>query len=379
LFIAQAHSFRQQARLAITLAWVAGYTNLLSILTCGHVISHVSGTTSDLGRWVVEGSWRAAASAAYLLLVFMSGAVLAAILTDIGRRRGWESVYVLPMIAEAIALSGFAAGVELHDLTVPEKGLALYVMTGLASAAMGLQNATITRISSGVVRTTHVTGVLTDLGLELGQFLIDMIQRPRGQGGAAQLVADLRVHAGVRRLALLLSILGSFALGAGLGTIAFDAIPRLAMFPPVLFLIWIIVQDMRTPIAEIAPAELVDAGSLGLPVAVGVYRLQWEARGAGDVRRLPDLMAWIDRLPPGLRVVIIELSGVTQLDPDSAQELRAAMRRLSGPERYLVLAGIDAARFRELSEAGGGPLNPAGACPDLEMAMARAMALLHSP
>jgi len=33
MFVAQAHSFVQQARLAITLAWVAGYTNIIALLT----------------------------------------------------------------------------------------------------------------------------------------------------------------------------------------------------------------------------------------------------------------------------------------------------------------------------------------------------------
>ena len=57
MLVSQAHSFVQQGRLAITLAWVAGYTNILTILTCGTVTSHISGTTSNLGRDVAERSW----------------------------------------------------------------------------------------------------------------------------------------------------------------------------------------------------------------------------------------------------------------------------------------------------------------------------------
>ncbi len=54
MFVAQAQSFTQQARLAITLAWIAGYTNIITIMACGTVTSHASGTTSNLGRDVVE-------------------------------------------------------------------------------------------------------------------------------------------------------------------------------------------------------------------------------------------------------------------------------------------------------------------------------------
>ncbi len=35
MFISKAHTFKQQARLAITLAWVAGYTNVITLITLG--------------------------------------------------------------------------------------------------------------------------------------------------------------------------------------------------------------------------------------------------------------------------------------------------------------------------------------------------------
>lgn len=376
MFIAQAHSFTQQARLAITLAWVAGYTNIMGVLTCGHVISHVSGTTSDLGRNTASGDWAGAGFVLYLLFAFMTGAMASGLTTEIGRRRGWESVYVLPMVVEAVLLAGFAVGVHWHELSVPEKGLPLYAMTGMASAAMGLQNATITRISSGVVRTTHVTGVLTDLGTELASFLIFLAgwRKRWRQTGA---IGELRRHLGVRRLVLLLSIMGSFALGAGLAALAYQHIAKLSMFPPVLFLLWIIVQDVRTPIAEIEPAELVDAAELALPPAIAVYHLRRSTARTGPVQRLPDLMAWLDRLPGGVRIAILDLDQVTQMDPDSALELRAAMKRLGQQGKHLILAGITRGQFQELSQAGDGEaMDPLSACPDLELALARGLGLL---
>src|SRR3954471_23837496 len=129
MFVAQAHSFTQQARLAITLAWVAGYTNLLTILTCGTVTSHVSGTVSQWGRDLVEGQWGAGVVTSFLLLTFLAGAMLSAVCTETGRRRGWESIYVLPMAVQAALLAAFAVGIELHNGAV-ESGRGLYLMTG---------------------------------------------------------------------------------------------------------------------------------------------------------------------------------------------------------------------------------------------------------
>src|SRR5690348_15435131 len=110
MFVTQAHSFTQQARLAITLAWVAGYTNIITIITCGTVTSHISGTASNLGHYIVELSWSLAAYSLFLLLTFVLGAMISGLSTELARRRGWESIYVLPIALETVLLAAFALG-----------------------------------------------------------------------------------------------------------------------------------------------------------------------------------------------------------------------------------------------------------------------------
>lgn len=377
MFVAQAHSFVQQARLAITLAWIAGYTNILTILTCGHVTSHVSGTTSDFGRAVSEGDWRFVAFLGFLLISFVVGAAVSGFTTELGKRRGWESIYVLPMAIEALLLAAFALLVEIAPNGTLATGDRLLLMTGIASMAMGLQNATITRISSGVVRTTHVTGVLTDLGLEAVQFfwwVADERQKLVGAGAATA----LRSHPTSKRLALLASIMGSFALGAGLGTLAFRFGTNLAMFPPVLFLLWIIYQDISRPIAEIEESELADeAAALGLPPELAIFHVRKDHLRAGRIHRMPNLLAWTDRLPRAARVVILDLDVVTQLDENSAIELRAVLKKLETQGRAMVLAGLTPHQYEQLRDAAGGLLDPLDTCADLELAIARGLNLLH--
>ena len=380
MFVAQAHSFVQQARLAITLAWIAGYTNILTILTCGHVTSHVSGTTSDFGRAVSEGNWRFVAFLGFLLVSFFVGAAVSGFTSELGKRRGWESIYVLPMTIEAILLTAFALLVETSTPGTTVVGDRLLLMTGVASMAMGLQNATITRISSGVVRTTHVTGVLTDLGLEAVQFfwwLADerllLAKSPRRAAAAA-----VRAHPTSRRLALLTSIMGSFALGAGLGTLAFKFGANWAMFPPVLFLLWIIYQDISRPIAEIEESELVnEAADLGLPPELAIYHVRKDHLRAGKIHRMPNLLAWTDRLPREARVVILDLDVVTQLDENSAIELRAALKKMEAQGRAMVLTGLTPVQYEQLRDAAGGLLDPLDTCADLELAIARGLNVLH--
>jgi len=379
MLVSQAHSFTQQARLAITLAWVAGFTNVMTLLTCATVTSHVTGSVSLWGERLAEGKWPWFIT--FLLGAFFVGAMVSGVCTETGRRRGWESIYVLPIAVQVALLGLFAAMVRTHVPGEVEAGSRLLVMTGAASMAMGLQNATITRISGGVIRTTHMTGVFTDLGLEIVQFLYWLRDRRRGGGalGAGTLVRSARAHPTARRLALLFSIAASFALGAGLGTVGFRYFPHAAMFAPVALLLWIVVHDIRTPICEIeASAVGGDDSEQGLPEALAVYHVRKDRGRSGAVHRLPDLLRWWERLPASKRVVVLDLTDVTEIDDNAALELRALLKQAAGSGRRVLLAGITPRQYRAMREAGAGDaLDQATVIADLELAVARGVAALE--
>lgn len=386
MFVAQAHSFKQQVRLALTLAWVAGYTNIITLVVCGTATSHMSGAVSQLGRDVVEGRWSLTYFTLFLLLAFLFGAALSAICTETGRRRGWESIYILPMTIELVLLAVFAVGIEilgtatlLTNSTSPLSPRTIYLLTGLASLAMGLQNATITRISGGVVRTTHMTGVVTDLGLEGVQFIYWLHDQRRSNTDfiSHKFARSVNEHPSAKRLALLGSVIGSFALGAGLGAAAHESFPRWAMFPPVFFLLLIIYQDYRTPICEIHPAHspTVTTG-LEMPLQIAVYHLKRDSNRSGIIQRLPDLHRWWSALPAESAIVILDFSDTRQLHPYAALELRGLIKQAESHGRRLLLSGISPEERQALQRSGAGDaLMPANVCVNLETAVARAMAL----
>ncbi|HYE60383.1 MAG TPA: DUF1275 family protein [Phycisphaerales bacterium] len=379
MLVSQAHSFTQQARLAITLAWVAGFTNVMTLLTCATVTSHVTGSVSLWGERLAEGRWPAFIS--FLLAAFFAGAVLSALCTETGRRRGWESIYVLPITLQLAMLAAFAWLVRSHVPGSVETGARLHVMTGLASAAMGLQNATITRISGGVIRTTHMTGVFTDLGLELVQFLYWLRDRNRSSppAPATALVHSVRTHPTARRLALLFSVVASFAVGAGVGTFAYERLPEWAMFGPVLLLLWIVWHDVRTPICEIEPSTLVEgSGGFGLPYGLALYHLRKDRDRKGGVHRLPDLLRWWERLPLDKRVVILDLTDVTVIDDNAALELRALLKQARAAGRRVLVAGVTGEQYRSMRDAGAGDaLDQSTVVPDVELAVARGLSELE--
>ena len=53
---ARAYSFHQKSKLAISLSWIGGYTNVVALMSCGWVASHMSGPTTWFGRVLVEGT-----------------------------------------------------------------------------------------------------------------------------------------------------------------------------------------------------------------------------------------------------------------------------------------------------------------------------------
>lgn len=242
----RSHSLNLPSRLALSLAWVAGYVNAAAVLTCGVVTSHVTGHASMLGLDAARSSWVAVALMAALIGAFFVGAVISGLALELGRLRGWSSIYVLPASIELALLAAFAVGVRLHDPSATEVGGGLWWMATTAALAMGVQNATITRISNGIVRTTHLTGIVTDLGHESAQLAV--ARRLRGQGLPARAGEPLPTSG--RRLLLLMLLVVAFVFGSACGGWVYFQIPRWSMLGPMLLLAWIIIADIRTPIGE---------------------------------------------------------------------------------------------------------------------------------
>lgn len=378
-----AYSFRQKSRLAISLSWVGGYANVIAFMACGAFVSHVTGTTTLIGKNFVSGDWRSAFFAGFIWLMFLVGAAASAMMTETAKRRGMASKYILPMAIEAMLLCLFALSLHTnrsHSLSD------LYRSAGLAALAMGLQNATITKISGAVVRTTHLTGVTTDLGLEGVQFLIWLHDRSRGRRWerAGRVLRVSQRHPGFLRVLLLASIFFSFLCGATVGTILYLHLHEWALMLPVAFLGWIIYVDWHTPIADVreidllADAELRGLGILKplLPVGLGIWRVS--CRTHRQWHRAPDFQLWAERIPQRWRVVILGLSPLIRFDANSMLVLQSAIERLHGEGRRLILSGVTPRQFRLLIDGEiDKTLGTENICSDLEFAVARGIDLLQ--
>jgi uncharacterized membrane protein YoaK (UPF0700 family) len=386
---ASAYSFRQKSRLAISLSWVAGYTNVITFIVCAVVTSHATGNVTHFGKALVDwldggrGAAGAAREAVYfggLVACFFLGAVVSGCMTEGARRAGFRSKYMLPIALEAVLLSFLCIAFDVYRAG-GTPGM-YYVITGVASFAMGLQNATITRVSGAVVRTTHLTGVVTDMGLEGVQYALWLWDKTRiarpGRHGRVLRVSQR--HPSVLRLLLLASIIGSFLFGVVAGTVAWHRLPQYALVVPVAFLLWMLVVDWRKPIADVRELDLLrDPDHRGyadlravLPPELGIYRLVHHRHDA--VHHAPDFQQWVDRVPRHWRVIVLAVSPLTHFDADEALNLLAAVQKLRAQHRDLVVCGVNRSQFKALRDAGlPVALGLENFCPDLDLAIARAM------
>jgi uncharacterized membrane protein YoaK (UPF0700 family) len=188
---------------SFVLAFVAGLINAIGLLGFKHQsISHLSGTATLLGTGIIDSDILDIYYLFFILVSFMLGAAISGYFLRSGSLKLGRNYSVL-LLLEAAFLT-----------------LAVYFLTSdslnghyLASAACGLQNALVTTYSGAVIRTTHVTGIFTDLGIMLGVKL---------RGGRFD----------NRKALLFFLIIFGFITGGTLGAFVFQALRFDALYIP---------------------------------------------------------------------------------------------------------------------------------------------------
>ena len=199
--------------------------------------SHMTGIVSGLADDLALGAYRLVTTGLLLVMSFVLGAIVTALLANWARRRQWRGEYAPCLAAEGLVLLAFAALAFRGN----DSSRAIAAATALLCFVMGLQNAMVTKVSRAEIRTTHVTGILTDIGIELGRWLF---------GLGAAVTATSGIAADRERLNLLTSLLGLFVLGGVAGAFAFQWAGPLAAVPFGIGLLILAVpsllQDLRT-------------------------------------------------------------------------------------------------------------------------------------
>ena len=193
-------------QLAQYLSFVAGATNAGGFLAVRQYTSHMTGIISAMAEALALGSGALALRGLAALISFLSGAIITTVIVRWARKHSPKCQYALPLALEAglLVLFGvtgktFAGGRLLGTVVI-------------LCFTMGLQNAIISKVSDAVIRTTHLTGMVTDIGIELGRMLIPVRED------------DAIRRADVGKIVLLCSLVSLFFAGGVIGALGFKHI-----------------------------------------------------------------------------------------------------------------------------------------------------------
>jgi uncharacterized membrane protein YoaK (UPF0700 family) len=161
----KSRTIKHNIRIATVLSFVAGLVNVTGFLSFKQLTTNVTGhfalfmyDVSNLEFW--KGT-------IYFLYIFsfLLGSFTSGFLIEKFKANKKLNVFVLPTLIESAVLISIAIFSNIPEFYLPETIACLLLFS------MGLQNSYVTKISNAIVRTTHLTGLFTDLGIELSQLL----------------------------------------------------------------------------------------------------------------------------------------------------------------------------------------------------------------
>jgi uncharacterized membrane protein YoaK (UPF0700 family) len=158
-------TFIHNLRLATLLSFVAGIVNVTGVLSIKTLTTNVTGHFAYFAEEVMKHNYSAAITFFIFTIFFLIGSFVSNFLAEIISKKHPNLSHVIPITLEIIVLIGVGIFGGQSELSSFEgKWIAFSMLF-----AMGIQNSLVTKISQSTVRTTHLTGLFTDLGIELSQ------------------------------------------------------------------------------------------------------------------------------------------------------------------------------------------------------------------
>lgn len=156
-------TLKHNLQIATILSFVAGIVNVTGFLFFGQLTTNVTGHfalfINDIANF---NFWKGTIYFAYIFAFFL-GSFASSFLIETFRESKKMNVFVLPTIIESLILFSIGILSNLIEIKLPHAIVCFLLF------AMGLQNSFVTKISNAIVRTTHLTGLFTDLGIEISQ------------------------------------------------------------------------------------------------------------------------------------------------------------------------------------------------------------------
>lgn len=175
----QNRNLRNNINLAAITAAAAGMVNVSGVMVFFAYTSNVTGHVAVLAEELVKGHWYQAGVIFIWLLMFFGGSFSAQFLISAFEKKGPYISHALPVLVEIFSLLGI--GLYGH-LFYHESLKETEILIAALIFCMGLQNGMVATISGNQVKTTHLTGLMTDLGREVSQVLFQKYRGPALSG-----------------------------------------------------------------------------------------------------------------------------------------------------------------------------------------------------
>lgn len=171
----ETRTLQHNLRIASLLSFVAGLVNVAGFLAVQRLTTNVTGHFAFFVDELFKLNFFQGFIFFLYIFFFFFGSFVSSLLVELFYKKKFPYVYVLPALIESAILLSIPMFGDLLIENHPD------ALAFLLLFAMGLQNSLVTTISSAAVRTTHLTGLFTDLGIELSQlfFYKERDQRSR--------------------------------------------------------------------------------------------------------------------------------------------------------------------------------------------------------
>ncbi len=180
----------ENIRLGTLTAFTAGTINIASLLIFLSFTSNVTGHYAILAAEISQGNWtQVAVVASWIFLFFFGGFVANLSVINLNRKSKYFA-HALPIILEIMCL----LAVGIYGQFYYQKTLAeTEALVALMLFATGLQNGLTASISNFSVKTTHLTGTTTDLGILASMFTQKKFRKNPELTGRAKLLTSIMI------------------------------------------------------------------------------------------------------------------------------------------------------------------------------------------
>ncbi|KAI3633752.1 hypothetical protein MIR68_008084 [Amoeboaphelidium protococcarum] len=224
------------------LALCSGYIGAVQIAGLFETTTvHMSGNVIRTGLLLAEGDFMEALKLSFVWIAYIFGSFLSAIIVSGTTSFSLSPAYGFALLLEcALLLAAFGAQTLVGPRQSEQYSQMIWVPEYLAAVACGLQNALCTSYSSATIRTTHMTGTSTDIGLALGQevrirLVLPLVQRLRNK--PFNLRQDFPQERSLMwKLKIFIPLYIGYLLGAVIGGISYYLLDIHSLLPPAIFI-----------------------------------------------------------------------------------------------------------------------------------------------